>query len=50
MVVLILTLVIVGAYRDVNSQSSSVDTGFALVDKTGNIHKPSGYRDDYESL
>jgi len=32
------------------SQSKANSSGFDLVDKTGNIRKPSDYRDKYEAL
>lgn len=49
-VVLALTLVILASDQLVKSQSNSSHNGFDLVDKTGNIRKPSDYRDRYQTL
>jgi Cytochrome P460 len=43
-------LVILAGYQQVKSQSNSSYNGFDLVDKTGNIRKPSDYRDHYQAL
>src|SRR5215813_11815954 len=48
-VILILMLVILAGF-EVKSQSNSAFNGFDLVDKAGNIRKPSDYRDRYQSL
>lgn len=48
--VVVLSLVIVLSYQYVMSQSNSSDDGFNLVDKTGNIRRPSNYRDRYQAL
>ena len=50
MVVLVLAFVVLAGYRQVKSQSQSTYNGFALVDKTGNIQKPSNYRERYQAL
>ena len=47
---LVLTLVILAGYQQVQSQSYGSFNGFDLVDKTGNIRKPSNYRDHYQAL
>jgi len=46
----VIALVILAGYQQVESQSSSSYNGFDLVDKTGNIRKPSDYRDRYQAL
>ena len=47
----VFTLVGLTAFQQVKSQSKSGSyDGFALVDKTGNIRKPSDYRDHFEAL
>src|SRR5215831_13147033 len=46
---LVLTLVILAGYQ-VQSQRYGSFNGFDLVDKTGNIRKPSNYRDHYQAL
>ena len=48
--VIVITLVIAVSYQHVMSQSNSSDNGFDLVDTTGNIRKPSDYRDRYQTL
>jgi hypothetical protein len=48
--VVVLTVMIFAGYPQVKSQSSSSPNGFDLVDKTGNIRKPLGYRDHYQAL
>jgi Cytochrome P460 len=47
---LVLTLVIVAGYQQVKSQTQGSYNGFDLVDKAGNIRKPSNYRDQYQAL
>src|SRR5260370_36421842 len=47
--IVILTLAILGGHQKAESQTSPRN-GFDLVDKTGNIRKPSDYRDKYEAL
>ena len=46
----VLTLVILAGYQQVKSQSHGSYNGFDLVDKAGNIRKPSDYRDQFEAL
>jgi Cytochrome P460 len=46
----ILTLVVLAGYQSVNSQRTDSFNGFELVDKTGNIRKPTDYRDHYQTL
>jgi hypothetical protein len=46
----VLTLVILAGYQQVKSQSNGSYNGFDLVDKTGNIRKPTDYRDHYQAL
>jgi len=48
--VVVLTLVIALSYHEVKSQGATSFIGFDLVDKTGNIRKPDGYRDHYQIL
>jgi hypothetical protein len=48
--VVVLTLVILTGYRNVTSQNTGTVNGFDLVDKTGDIRKPAGYRDGYQAL
>jgi len=48
--IVVLALVIAVSYEHVMSQSNSSYNGFDLVDKTGNIRKPSDYRDRYQAL
>lgn len=47
--ILILPLIILASYQ-VRSQSKGGSDGFALVDKSGIIHKPADYRDRYQAL
>ena len=47
---LVLTLVALGGYGPVRSQSTGSFNGFQLVDKTGNISKPTDFRDRYQAL
>lgn len=49
-VVLTLGLMILAGDRQVKSQGAPSYNGFDLVDKTGNIQKPIGYRDNYQIL
>jgi hypothetical protein len=46
----ILTLVVLAGHQEAKSQTNPRFSGFDLVDKTGNIRKPSDYRDKYEAL
>jgi hypothetical protein len=48
--VVVLALVIALSYHEVKSQGATSFSGFDLVDKTGNIRKPDGYRDRYQIL
>jgi hypothetical protein len=48
--IVILTLAILGGHQQAKSQTNPGSNGFDLVDKTGNIRKPSNYRDKYEAL
>jgi hypothetical protein len=48
--VVILTLVVLAGHQQAKSQTNPRFNGFDLVDKTGNIRKPSDYRDEYEAL
>jgi hypothetical protein len=48
--VVVLALVIALSYHEVKSQGATSFSGFDLVDKTGNIRKPDGYRDLYQIL
>ena len=48
--VAVLALLIFAGYREAKPQTTSNYEGFALVDKTGNIRKPMGVRDHYQSL
>jgi hypothetical protein len=48
--VVVLALVIALSYHEVKSQGATSFSGFDLVDKTGNIRKPDGYRDHYQIL
>ncbi len=46
----VLTLLIFAAYRQAKPQTNNSYNGLDLVDKTGNIRKPSDYRDRYQAL
>jgi len=46
----VLTLLILAGYRQVKPQTGDDYNGWALVDKTGNIRKPSDFRDRYQAL
>jgi hypothetical protein len=48
--IVVLTLVILAGYQQIKSQSNGSYNGFDLVDKTGNIRKPSDYLDRFEAL
>ena len=48
--VVVLAVVIALSYHEVKSQGATSFSGFDLVDKTGNIRKPGGYRDHYQIL
>ena len=48
--IVILTLAIFSGHQQAKSQTNPRFNGFDLVDKTGNIRKPSDYRDEYEAL
>jgi hypothetical protein len=48
--VAVLAVVIALSYHEVKSQGATSFSGFDLVDKTGNIRKPDGYRDHYQVL
>jgi hypothetical protein len=48
--IVILTLAILAGHQQAKSQTNPRFNGFDLVDKTGNIRKPSDYRDKYEAL
>ena len=47
---IVFSLCMMAGYTEVRSQSKSGPNGFALVDKSGNISKPAGVRDTYQSL
>jgi len=46
----LLTLLILAGYQEVKPRTGDGYDGWALVDKTGNIRKPSDYRDHYQAL
>jgi hypothetical protein len=48
--VVVLAVVIALSYHEIKSQGATSFSGFDLVDKTGNIRKPDGYRDRYQIL
>ena len=48
--VLVLSLVVLGSFREAEAQSKGSSDGFKLVDRTGNIIKPRDDRDQYEML
>ena len=48
--VVVLAVVIALSYHEVKPQGTTSYGGFDLVDKTGNIRKPNGYRDHYQIL
>lgn len=47
---LILSLTAVATFRGATAETKSFFDGFKLVDRTGNIRKPSDYRDLYQIL
>jgi hypothetical protein len=47
---LVLALVFLTGHQPINSQSGGSHSGFDLVDKAGNIRKPSDVRDRYQAL
>jgi hypothetical protein len=47
---LILAFVVLAGSQPVRSQRTSSFNGFQLVDKNGNIQRPTDYRDRYELL
>src|SRR6201998_1141407 len=47
--IILLFAILVGR-EELRSQNKANSSGFDLVDKTGNIRKPSDYRDKYEAL
>src|SRR5580692_8194301 len=48
--VVLLALIILVSSQQVKPQASKTYNGFDLVDKTGNIRKPSDFRDVYQAL
>ncbi|HYR50907.1 MAG TPA: cytochrome P460 family protein [Candidatus Eisenbacteria bacterium] len=46
----VLALIALAGYREARSQVHKTCDGFDLVDKSGNIRKPVGYRDHYQIL
>jgi len=46
----ILTLAFLGGYQQLKPSSTGMFNGFDLVDKTGNINRPSDFRDRYGVL
>ena len=48
--VVILSLLAAGPYRQVLAQKPASFNGFDFVDKSGNIRKPTDYRDLYQTL
>jgi hypothetical protein len=46
----LLALLILAGYQQVKPQTGDGYNGWALVDKTGTIRKPSDYRDHYQAL
>jgi hypothetical protein len=48
--IVVVALFILAGYQMVKSQGNSSYNGFDLVDKSGNIRKPSDYRDKYQAL
>ena len=43
-------LVVLASHRPVKAQGRTMLNGYELVDKAGNIRKPTDYRDRYELL
>ena len=48
--IVILALIVLASYHSVNSQKADTFNGFELVDKAGNIRKPTDFRDRYPTL
>ncbi|HYR50905.1 MAG TPA: cytochrome P460 family protein [Candidatus Eisenbacteria bacterium] len=48
--VVLLALFALAGYPQLGSPAKKSPTGFGLVDKSGNIRKPAGYREHYESF
>ena len=48
--VLIISLITAGAFWQVKSQTPKRYDGFQLVDKSGNIRKPSNYQETFQTL
>jgi Cytochrome P460 len=46
----VFALVVLASHRPVKAQGRTMFNGYELVDKTGNIRKPTDYRDRYELL
>jgi hypothetical protein len=46
----VIVLVLLAGFQQVESQSNRSFNGFDLVDKTGNIRKPADFRDRYQIL
>ena len=46
----VLALLVLAGYPQVKPQTNNSYSGLDLVDKTGNIRKPSDYRDRYQAL
>ena len=46
----VVTLATLAGYPQAPSKGQASFNGFSLVDKAGNIRKPAGYRDKYETL
>ena len=46
----VVVLVVLASYRPVKAQGRSMFNGYELVDKAGNIRKPTDYPDGYELL
>jgi len=49
-VIVALTVTVLTAYQPVSSQRAQSFNGFDLVDKEGNIRKPTDYREHFELL
>ena len=48
--ILVLALLMLAGYEELKSQPQNNYSGFDLVDKAGNIRRPSDYRDRYQAL
>ena len=46
----VFALVVLASHRPVKAQGRTMLNGYELVDKAGNIRKPTDYRDRYELL